>query len=118
MVPGVLCIKNALSHIDMAGFWREQSKQVTRSSGWDKVRAERIKIDGKCCRACTKKRNLQVHHIQPVHLVPSLELDIYNTVTLCGRCHLLIGHLDCWRSFNAAVLADVSTIIDRIKERV
>ncbi|MBU0665338.1 MAG: HNH endonuclease [Proteobacteria bacterium] len=101
----------------MAGAWRELTKLATRSPGWKKVREGRIKIDGKRCRACTKKFNLQVHHIQPFHLQPELELDLDNTLTLCGRCHLLIGHLDCWQSANQNVLVDVTTISLRIKER-
>ncbi len=102
----------------MAGFWREQAKRATRSAGWVKVRTARLALDGKRCRACAKKINLQVHHIQPFHRQPELELDLDNTVTLCGRCHLLIGHLDFWQSFNPAVLADVATIRRRLKERL
>lgn len=102
----------------MAGFWRELTKRATRSPGWGKVRTERIRLDGGRCRACGKKRNLQAHHIQPFHLQPELELDLDNTLTLCGRCHLLIGHLDYWKAYNKKVLADVATIINRIKERI
>jgi len=71
----------------MAGICREIIKAVTRSPGWVKIRKQRLELDGGKCRACGKKSiGLQVHHIEPFHLKPELELDIENTITHCGRC--------------------------------
>ncbi len=100
----------------MSGYCRELYKIVSRSSGWAKVRKERIGRDGGC-RCCGKKKLLQVHHIRPFHIRPELELDIDNTITLCGRCHLLIGHLDNWKSYNNHLAHDVKIISGRIKGR-
>ena len=90
----------------MPGYCRELMKLATRSSGWSKIRKERIGIDQGRCRACGKKYDLQVHHIKPFQFAPELELDIKNTITLCGRCHLLLGHLDSWKSYNSEVAHD------------
>ena len=101
----------------MAGYIRELYKLIARSPGWRKVRSERIKLDRGQCRVCTKRKRLQVHHVRPFRLRPELELDINNTITLCGRCHILIGHLDNWKSFNSNLAADVQAIFNRIKFR-
>lgn len=101
----------------MAGFWREVGKLATRSSGWRKIRAKRIGIDGGRCRACGRKVNLQVHHIKPFHMQPDKELEMSNLVTLCGRCHILLGHLDHWKSRNDQVVYDASLVKTRIDLR-
>ena len=64
------------------------------------------------CAACGYRgQGLQVHHIKPFHLHPTLELDPRNLITLCevkGRDHhLLLGHLDEWESYNVNVRRDV-----------
>jgi len=101
----------------MAGFWREQGKRVSRSSGWSATRALRIRYDGGRCRACGRKINLQVHHIKPFHLDQTMELDMSNLITLCGRCHILLGHLDNWKSHNRQVIFDTITTRRRIEDR-
>lgn len=101
----------------MAGFWRETCKLATRSRGWRKVRYTRIMLDGGKCRACGRKVNLQVHHIRPFNIFPDLELDLSNTITLCGRCHILLGHLDHWKSHNPEVESDAGRTLQRIVGR-
>ncbi|HAS17425.1 MAG TPA: hypothetical protein DCR39_05940 [Nitrospiraceae bacterium] len=102
----------------MAGYIRELYKLVSRSSGWTSVRSARIKLDRGQCRACGRKVNLQVHHIKSFHMFPAMELDIRNTITLCGRCHILIGHLDNWKSCNTEVIHDSHKLRWRIIARV
>lgn len=53
-----------------------------RSSKWDKVRDDFIKLNPSCA-VCGSTKNLQVHHKKPFHLFPELELDVNNLVTLC-----------------------------------
>ena len=102
----------------MAGWWREQLiKTLSRAGGWRKVRARRIEIDGGKCRACGRKVNLQVHHIRPFNMQPDRELELSNLVTLCGRCHILLGHLDNWKSRNDDVLPDADYTMRRITGR-
>ena len=94
----------------MTGFIREHLiKRFTRSSKWPKVRKEHLK-EQPFCVICGRKWNLQVHHIEPFHLKPELELDPKNLVTFCGRCHLLFGHLNNWKRYNPSYY-----LIDDIK---
>jgi len=50
------------------------------------------------------------HHVVPVHIDPSRELDPENLVTLCEgpsfNCHLFFGHLRNWSSFNPDIRKD------------
>ncbi len=74
-------------------------KRFTRSPKWPRVRKNFLKEHPKCA-VCERRHNLQVHHIIPVHIKPDLELDPNNLITLCGRCHLLFGHLNNWKHYN------------------
>jgi hypothetical protein len=52
---------------------------------------------------------LQVHHVKPFHLLPELELDESNLISLCmgpNECHLFIGHGDSFRCYNPNVRED------------
>lgn len=66
-----------------------------RSSKWATVRKKFIQKNPVCA-ACGSAENLNVHHIQPFHVHPELELEESNLITLCGpkgrNCHFLIGH--------------------------
>ena len=88
----------------------------SRSGHWPKVRAEHLLVEPACA-ACGHNVDLEVHHVKPFHLHPDLELVDGNLVTLCRRCHQLLGHLDQWKSFNREVREDAALIRKRIKER-
>lgn len=83
-----------------------------RSNQWSKVRDEHIRRQPEC-QVCGGTKDLIVHHKQPFHLFPELELQDDNLITLCEtekngvNCHLLFGHLGNFRSFNAKVDEDV-----------
>lgn len=65
----------------------------------------------KTCRACGGARKLELHHIQPVHIYPELELVPANVITLCmgpHRCHFEVGHLCNWDNWNTNVVADAA----------
>ena len=107
----------------MAGIIREKIKTLSsisplgkRSKQWPKVRKEKIKKNPKCA-CCHKKHFLQVHHIQPFQFKPELELDPDNLIVLCGRCHLLIGHLGWWKAMNPFVVFDAHYMGLKIKGR-
>lgn len=91
-----------------------------RSGHWPKVRSEHLKKEP-ICQVCGSKDNLNVHHIQPYHLNPSLELDPDNLITLCEgppvNCHILFGHFLKWVSFNPNVRVDCATFQKKIKDR-
>ena len=82
---------------------------VPRSSKWPKVRASHLKARPEC-EACGQRDSLEVHHIQPFHLRPDLELDPANLMTLCGDpCHIVHGHLMAWARCNPTARTDVRT---------
>lgn len=81
-----------------------------RSSKWPSVRAAYLERNPACA-ACGGTKKLEVHHIVPFHVDPSLELSESNLVTLCEswrngmNCHLLVGHKGSYRRWNKRVLA-------------
>ena len=82
-----------------------------RSPHWPAARRLHLKTQPNCV-ACGTADKVQVHHIQPYHLHPSLELDQANMVTLCenpeaNECHLKIGHRGNFKNENKDVLADI-----------
>ena len=80
---------------------------VPRSSAWAKVRAAHLKASP-VCEACGQRDALEVHHVQPFHVRPELELDPTNPMTLCGDpCHLVHGHLMSWARYSPTVRSDV-----------
>ena len=62
-----------------------------RSSHWQTVRNEFVKRHPFCA-ACGSIKDLNVHHVEPFHVRPELELDEWNLITLCRRHHYEIGH--------------------------
>src|SRR5262249_19909900 len=97
-------------------------KGSKRSDQWPKVRRAYLK-DHPTCSVCGGTKKLEVHHVQPFHLHPNLELDPSNFITLCENdkdgvnCHLLVGHLGSFKSFNAAVREDAITWFAKIANR-
>ena len=62
-----------------------------RSSEWVGVRNEFVRLHPRC-EACGSGYNLNVHHVEPFHLRPDLELEPSNLITLCREHHFRIGH--------------------------
>ena len=92
---------------------REIHKDATRSSHWPTVRNKHLE-ENPLCSACGSHKRLQVHHIQPFHLNPELELDPSNLITLCmdtNECHLSIGHGDSFKAFNPNVKDDAAKFL-------
>lgn len=91
-----------------------------RSSKWGGVRMIHLK-DHPCCVVCEETKSLNVHHIQPFHLHPELELEPTNLVTLCEsgkkglNCHLLIGHLGNFRNINPDSVTDAATWNEKLR---
>jgi 5-methylcytosine-specific restriction protein A len=93
-----------------------------RSNEWPKVRKEHL-AKWPLCAVCNGETKLEVHHKNPFHLEPRLELDPNNLITLCEskhdgiNCHLLFGHLGSFKSFNKHVSADSSIWNQKILKR-
>ena len=65
-----------------------------RSGEWPRVEKDFLSKHQEC-EACGGKDRLNVHHVMPFHVEPSLDLDESNLITLCmglNECHLRIGH--------------------------
>ena len=85
---------------------RERSKAKTRSPHWTSLRDTFLKIHPRCA-ACGSIKRMQVHHIEPFHLRPELELERSNLIGLCMdklECHLRLGHGDDFRCFNPHIV--------------
>ena len=82
-----------------------------RSPKWPRVREKYIKKFPNCA-VCNGDKNVEVHHKKPFHLFPDLELDENNLISLCESkqngvtCHLFIGHLGNYKSYNPDVDVD------------
>ena len=88
-----------------------------RSPQWPAVRKAHLARFGEC-QACGRNKRmhlLEVHHIIPFQMMRDLELAHSNLITLCRRCHLLIGHLNNWKRFNYRVIEDAYDMWRKIK---
>lgn len=74
-----------------------------RSGRWRTVREEHLRREP-FCQACEKAKDLEVHHVTPVHAGGD-ELSPLNLVTLCRDCHYTIGHGCDWRAWRPDVRA-------------
>lgn len=89
-----------------------------RSRLWKVVRQTHL-ISNPECAVCGRRKNLVPHHVVPVNLDPSRELDPENLITLCEgpsfNCHLFFGHLRDWRKFNPEIRKDAEEWRRRIQ---
>ena len=87
-------------------FTTNAKPEVERSSQWPKYRAEHLKIEP-ICQWCHGRDVLEVHHVVPVHIAPSRELDRTNYITLCEEpsreCHLKQGHKGNWKDYDLKI---------------
>lgn len=85
---------------------------TARAPGWSRLRAAWLKAHPACavCGRTGPDANCVPHHIVPVHVDASKELDDNNLVTLCEsesvNCHLAFGHLWNWSRWNPHVVVD------------
>ena len=95
-----------------------------RSSKWPEVRKEWLRANPTCA-ACGTAKNCTVHHVQPFHLFPELELSDTNFITLCESMlfhedHLKFGHTvngkSSWSINNPNVRADAAANLDKVQE--
>lgn len=100
----------------MFGFF-QRIRFATRSPKWSSVRKSHLDSQNSC-QFCGNSKNLEVHHIVPVHVDPTLELEKSNLITLCDKnCHLLIGHLMNYKSWNPNVIQECDIMQEKIKNR-
>lgn len=88
-----------------------------RSHLWSSVRKKHLEQYPRCA-ACGRSDKVEVHHIEPVHLQPSKELDHTNLITLCDSpCHLVFGHLMDYKSWNINVIDDCKNYLNKKNNR-
>lgn len=74
-----------------------------RDPRWREVRAKHISKEP-VCQACGKTTKLDVHHVIPVAVDKSRELDDTNLITLCNQpCHFVFGHFLSYYCYNKNV---------------
>lgn len=100
----------------MLNWIKNKLTDYSRSPRWSSVRKEHL-IHEPLCRACNRKKDLEVHHIIPYHINPEEELNPSNLITLCSNCHLLFGHLMDYKSWNENVREDCNNFSSKIKNR-
>lgn len=99
----------------LSWLFRRPTPEYERAGAWPRVRREHLEREPACA-ACGRSRDLEVHHIQPYHERPELELDAGNLVTLCAEpCHFVFGHLLNWKKSNPHVRDDAARYRQRIK---
>lgn len=90
-------------------FQDDRTFGASRSSRWPTIRKNHL-AKNPYCEVCGSTKDLTVHHIQPFHLYPELELEPTNLITLCEgktvNCHFLFGHFCNWKKFNIDVWKD------------
>ena len=106
---------------------------IRRSPKWEKVEKNHLLKEPlcMCCQQGAPNTGVQIHHIIPFHICvllgrPDLELDERNLITLCesekGKpCndhHLLIGHLDDFKSSNLSVQNDCRFFASQSKDSI
>ena len=97
--------------------FNKKIRYAVRSPEWPEVRREHIKKQP-CCMACGSCKKPEVHHIVPVHLDPSKELDPDNLITLCDKyCHFIFGHFMNYKSWNVNVVKDSSKYLESKSNR-
>jgi 5-methylcytosine-specific restriction protein A len=89
----------------------------SRSSSWSKVRSQHLNKSPSCA-ACGRSTKVDVHHIEPVHVNSSRELDPSNLITLCSNsCHFIFGHFMDYKSWNPDVIEDCKVYYNKYKNR-
>lgn len=97
--------------------FKKELRYANRSSQWPKVRKQHL-AKQPCCQACGSCKKPEVHHVVPVHVDPSKELDPENLITLCDKyCHFTFGHLMNYKSWNPTVVRDAWWYLGKIKNK-
>jgi 5-methylcytosine-specific restriction endonuclease McrA len=104
----------------MLGWLRNQAEQLFgagRSGQWARVRRDHLAREPACA-ACGRTKDLQVHHVTPVHVDKDGELREDNLVTLCSDpCHLVFGHLLSYaKRWNPRVREDCRRYRERLRD--
>ena len=70
----------------MLNWLKNKLNDYSRSPKWSSVRKEHL-LNEPNCRACNRKKDLEVHHIVPYHINPEDELNPSNLMQLLIFLH-------------------------------
>lgn len=88
-----------------------------RSREWPRVRREHLDREPVCVACGRQPKDIEVHHVEPYHRRPDLELEPTNLITLCRNpCHFVFGHLLNWSKCNPHVREDAARFRQRMVE--
>jgi hypothetical protein len=83
----------------------------TQTRAWRALAAQHLRIYPMCA-ACGSRSRVRPHHVVPVSVDPSRELDPLNLLSLCEsyafgvNCHLFLGHGGQWSTYNPQAVRD------------
>lgn len=98
-------------------FSNSNNRYADRSPGWANLRKKHLEKQP-CCQACGSCVKPEVHHIVPVHVDKTKELDPENLITLCDKyCHFIFGHLMNYKSWNTNIIEDAAIYRRNINNR-
>jgi 5-methylcytosine-specific restriction enzyme A len=92
---------------------RDVGISAKRSAHWPTIE-KHFREKYPTCAACGGSKRLNVHHIQPFHIFPELELDTNNLISLCmGKleCHLRLGHLGNFKTYNPNIIKNAAAAL-------
>lgn len=61
----------------------QQLRNTPGANSWK----QNVKKRDKVCQCCGTSEHLEVHHVNPLSVYPSLGTDIHNGMVLCQTCH-------------------------------
>jgi len=101
----------------MRQFFDPRNCGAKRSSKWPALE-KKFLSEHPTCEACGVKAET-VHHRLPFHKYPRLELDERNLHSICEKhsCHLMVGHLGSWASYNEDLVEDSARMLNKIQTR-
>lgn len=62
------------------------------------------------CALTGSTKNLQVHHIIPVSIDPTLAADSSNLITLTRDVHFVVAHGGNWKNFNPDIILSIQML--------
>lgn len=72
---------------------------LERHKDWSKRSKEWMQREEHQRCECCGQQSQVVHHVEPVHARPDLEMIEENWAAVCHRCHFVVGHACDWRAW-------------------
>lgn len=73
--------------IDNSTAKNKQKTQTLRNTPGMNSWKQKVKQNDKVCQCCGTHSHLEVHHVMPLSVYPTLGTDVHNGMVLCQTCH-------------------------------